>query len=104
MLTGSHRASSSSLLNFPKRLKGVRLFARKGNQQVCLIIIYKSIIPDHCLGVFLDNAMMLVPIPPWSEDDMNEYFKTAAQDAVAHGLTSIHDAEAKPEMIAFYKK
>ncbi|KAF9492457.1 amidohydrolase 3 [Pleurotus eryngii] len=55
-------------------------------------------------GIFVDNAMTLVPIPPWSEKDMDNYFKTAMADALAHGLTSIHDADSQPEAIAYFKK
>ncbi|KAF7420821.1 hypothetical protein PC9H_011339 [Pleurotus ostreatus] len=55
-------------------------------------------------GIFVDNAMTLVPIPPWSEKDMDNYFTTAMTDALAHGLTSIHDADSQPEAIAFFKK
>ncbi len=48
--------------------------------------------------------MSLVPIPPWSEKDMDSYFKTAMADALAHGLTSIHDADSQPEAIAYFKR
>lgn len=48
--------------------------------------------------------MTLVPIPPWSEKDMDNYFKTSMADALAHGLTSIHDADSQPEAIAYFKK
>ncbi|KAF4568169.1 hypothetical protein EYR40_010434 [Pleurotus pulmonarius] len=55
-------------------------------------------------GIFVDNAMSLVPIPPWSEKDMDNYFTTAMADALAHGLTSIHDADSQPESIAYFKR
>ncbi|KAJ8488240.1 hypothetical protein ONZ45_g14029 [Pleurotus djamor] len=55
-------------------------------------------------GVFVDNAMNLVPLPPYSEDDMKVYFETAMADALAHGLTSIHDAASPPAVIEFFKR
>ncbi|TFY78421.1 hypothetical protein EWM64_g5591 [Hericium alpestre] len=55
-------------------------------------------------GVFVDNAMALVPIPPWTEAQMAEYFDIAMRDALSVGLTSIHDAWSSPEAIQFFKK
>ncbi|KAL0952329.1 hypothetical protein HGRIS_006609 [Hohenbuehelia grisea] len=55
-------------------------------------------------GVFVDNAMALIPIPAWSEEQMSMYFDTAMRDALAHGLTSIHDAMATPNIIDFIKR
>ena len=52
----------------------------------------------------VDNAMLLIPKPPRSESQMQEYFDLAMKDALAYGLTSIHDADASPEMIHFIKK
>jgi predicted amidohydrolase YtcJ len=54
-------------------------------------------------GVFLDDAMDLVPKPPWSQMQMEEYFQTTMKDAVRHGLTSIHDAAVSPDAIEFFK-
>ncbi|KAJ2957051.1 hypothetical protein NUW54_g14628 [Trametes sanguinea] len=36
--------------------------------------------------------MSLVPIPRWSTAQMREYADRTVQDALAVGLTSIHDA------------
>jgi predicted amidohydrolase YtcJ len=55
-------------------------------------------------GIFIDNAMQLVPIPPYSEAQMQEYFAVTMKHALEYGLTSIHDAESSPTSIAFYKR
>ena len=52
----------------------------------------------------VDNAMDLIPNPPRSEAVMHEYFDLTMKHGLAHGLTSIHDAMATPEMISFFKK
>ncbi len=43
-------------------------------------------------GIFVDAAQSLVPVPKWSTEQMREYAERALKDAVAVGLTSIHDA------------
>lgn len=48
--------------------------------------------------------MELVPIPPFSEKQLTAYIERTLQDAVASGLTSIHDAGASPEVIRVFKK
>ncbi|RDB23930.1 putative amidohydrolase YtcJ [Hypsizygus marmoreus] len=55
-------------------------------------------------GIFVDNAMSLIPTPPWSDKLMSQFFDTAMTDALSHGLTSIHDADSKPDHIAFFQK
>ncbi|KAG6844297.1 hypothetical protein H0H87_008078 [Tephrocybe sp. NHM501043] len=55
-------------------------------------------------GVFVDNAMALIPTPEWTEERTNQFFQTTMKDALAHGLTSIHDAMSSPEQIQFFKK
>jgi len=55
-------------------------------------------------GIFVDNAMKLIPIPDWTEDDTAKFFDTTMKDALSVGLTSIHDAGSPPEAIAFFKK
>jgi hypothetical protein len=55
-------------------------------------------------GVFLDNAMTLIPYPPWTTAQHSEYFKTAMKDALSVGLTTIHDAFTSPEQVEFYKR
>lgn len=58
----------------------------------------------YVAGLMVDNAMSLIPNPPRSEGTMREYFDLTMKDALSHGLTSIHDAMATPEMISFFKK
>lgn len=55
-------------------------------------------------GVFVDNAMDLIPSQPFSEARAMEYFTRATGDALAVGLTSVHDAFSVPDEIQFYKK
>ncbi|KAG6911050.1 hypothetical protein DXG01_004564 [Tephrocybe rancida] len=55
-------------------------------------------------GIFVDNAMALIPIPEWTEERTNQFFETTMKDALAHGLTSIHDAMSSPEQISFFRK
>jgi len=55
-------------------------------------------------GIMVDNAMTLIPKPPWSDRQMKEYFDLTMKDALAHGLTSIHDADSSPRVISFFKR
>ncbi|PPQ66160.1 hypothetical protein CVT26_010883 [Gymnopilus dilepis] len=55
-------------------------------------------------GVFVDNAMSLIPIPPWTETQLSEFFDMTIQEALSFGLTSIHDADTKPAHIEFFRK
>lgn len=55
-------------------------------------------------GVFVDNAMNLIPIPSWSEKQITEFFDMTMKQALSFGLTSIHDADTKPAHIAFFQK
>jgi hypothetical protein len=55
-------------------------------------------------GIFVDNAMALIPRPKWTNDTMKRYFATTMKDALAHGLTSIHDAGTYPDHIQFFKR
>lgn len=48
--------------------------------------------------------MGLVPVPPFNEEQMTAFIERAMKDAVAAGLTSIHDAGASPEVIRIIKK
>jgi predicted amidohydrolase YtcJ len=66
-------------------------------------IIHVNLI-DICLGIMVDNAMTLIPKPPWSDRQMKEYFDLTMKDALAHGLTSIHDADSSPRVISFFKR
>jgi predicted amidohydrolase YtcJ len=55
------------------------------------------------LGVLLDNAQYLVPIPPPTQKDLEKQFNLVVEDALSHGLTSIHDAGFDPKSLEFYK-
>nr|GAT57888.1 amidohydrolase 3 [Mycena chlorophos] len=55
-------------------------------------------------GIFLDNAMTLVPSPPWTPDEYTDYFNAAVGEALKYGLTSVHDAATEPDSVAFLKK
>lgn len=56
------------------------------------------------IGIFVDNAMALIPKPTWTNQTLKQYFATAMKDAVSYGLTSIHDAGTYPDHIQFYKQ
>ncbi|KAJ7873422.1 amidohydrolase family-domain-containing protein [Mycena leptocephala] len=53
-------------------------------------------------GVLLDNAQELLKTPPLTEDDLVQRFKLAMDDALAYGLTSIHDAGLDPTSLDFF--
>ena len=43
--------------------------------------------------------MAIVPVPAATKAQLREYFDGAVRDALAVGLTSIHDATTEPHMI-----
>ncbi|KAF7315179.1 Amidohydrolase 3 [Mycena indigotica] len=55
-------------------------------------------------GIFLDNAMALIPNPPWSSDQYLDFFNAAVSEALKYGLTSVHDAATDPASVAFLKE
>lgn len=55
-------------------------------------------------GIFVDNAMSLVPIPEWSEEAMTRFFELTVNEALSYGLTSIHDADSQIKYIKVFKK
>ncbi|KAJ7189665.1 amidohydrolase family-domain-containing protein [Mycena pura] len=55
-------------------------------------------------GVFLDNAQELLKMPPLTEDDLVQRFTMAVNDALAYGLTSVHDAGLDPASLAFFTR
>ncbi|KIK09545.1 hypothetical protein K443DRAFT_671448, partial [Laccaria amethystina LaAM-08-1] len=55
-------------------------------------------------GIFVDNAMNLIPIPHWTENQISDFFDATIKEALSHGLTSIHDADSKLDHLAFFKK
>ncbi|KIY48515.1 amidohydrolase 3 [Fistulina hepatica ATCC 64428] len=54
-------------------------------------------------GIFIDNAMDLIPRPPWTEHQIKEYFDATIRTALSFGLTTLHDAGSSPEHISFFK-
>ncbi|KAL0570468.1 hypothetical protein V5O48_011495 [Marasmius crinis-equi] len=55
-------------------------------------------------GVFLDNAINLIPLPTWSDAKLEEYFDITMAQALQYGLTSVHDADTLPHMREFFVK
>lgn len=56
------------------------------------------------VGVLVDSAMGLIPVPPPSEAQMTEQLERAVRDALAVGLTSVHDAAVNGRMLDVFKK
>ncbi|KAI0077692.1 hypothetical protein K474DRAFT_1661475 [Panus rudis PR-1116 ss-1] len=55
-------------------------------------------------GIFIDNAMGLVPIPPPTPERLESYAYFAMQKAAEVGLTNVHDASSMPpNVIEVYK-
>ncbi|KAF9078440.1 amidohydrolase family-domain-containing protein [Rhodocollybia butyracea] len=54
-------------------------------------------------GIFLDNAQSLIYVAPPEEDNFAR-FKFTVEDALANGLTAMHDAGFLPETLEFYEK
>ena len=55
-------------------------------------------------GIFVDAAQSLVPVPKWSRQQMREYADRAIKDALAVGLTSVHDAATSVEEFELFKQ
>ncbi|KAJ7072616.1 amidohydrolase 3 [Mycena amicta] len=55
-------------------------------------------------GIFVDNAMTLIPSPPWTPDQYLDFFNAAVTEALKYGLTSVHDASTDPAAVAFFKE
>ncbi|KAI9571870.1 amidohydrolase family-domain-containing protein [Boletus coccyginus] len=55
-------------------------------------------------GIFVDNAMAIVPVPAPTKAQLLDHFERTVRDAHAVGLTSIHDAATEPHAIEFYKE
>ncbi|KAF9562894.1 hypothetical protein CPC08DRAFT_706411 [Agrocybe pediades] len=55
-------------------------------------------------GIFVDNAMSLIPIPPWTHDQISSFFDVTMKEALSYGLTSIHDADTKPAHVEFFRE
>lgn len=48
--------------------------------------------------------MALIRSPPWTFEQMESYLEIATRDALAVGLTSVHDAAATPEFIEVFQR
>lgn len=48
--------------------------------------------------------MSLVPIPKWSEWQMRDYAERTVKDALAVGLTSVHDAATSLQEFDLFKR
>ncbi|KAF8178565.1 amidohydrolase 3 [Mycena galopus ATCC 62051] len=55
-------------------------------------------------GIFVDNAMTLIPTPRWTAEQYSDFFHTATAEALKFGLTSIHDAATDPDAVEFFKR
>ncbi|KAJ6535556.1 amidohydrolase family-domain-containing protein [Mycena capillaripes] len=53
-------------------------------------------------GMLLDNAQELLKLPPLTEGDLEQQFAAAVGDALAYGLTSVHDAGLDPASLDFF--
>ncbi|KAF9041749.1 amidohydrolase 3 [Hymenopellis radicata] len=58
----------------------------------------------EAVGVFLDNAQLLMDDPVLTDLDYERRFSVTVQDAHRHGLTSLHDAKSDFQMIDFFKR
>ncbi|KAF6755157.1 amidohydrolase family-domain-containing protein [Ephemerocybe angulata] len=55
-------------------------------------------------GVFFDSAQNLIEMPSISGEELSRRLHMAARDALALGLTSLHDAGFKPESMEAFKR
>ncbi|KAF5331349.1 hypothetical protein D9611_011855 [Ephemerocybe angulata] len=55
-------------------------------------------------GVFFDAAQNLIEMPSISDEELSRRLHLAARDALALGLTSLHDAGFKPESMDAFKR
>lgn len=76
-----------------------------GSPKVCIPShFYATITTEAFLtGVFLDNAQDLVAQPELTESDLKKRFTIAAEDALAAGLTKVHDAGFHPSSLALFR-
>lgn len=56
------------------------------------------------IGVFIDNAQDLVKKPTLTDIDLERRFAITIENAIANGLTSIHDAGFDPISLEFFKR
>jgi predicted amidohydrolase YtcJ len=58
----------------------------------------------HPTGVFVDNAIGLIRVPPPTAEQTRRALDLAMQECVAKGITSFDDAGVGPETIGLYKE
>jgi len=73
-----------------------------GNTLNCFGIVISHLV--LLTGIFVDNAMDLIPIPPWSGTQVAEYADLTIRTAISYGLTSIHDADMMMEHLDLFKR
>jgi hypothetical protein len=56
------------------------------------------------IGVFIDNAQELIKKPALTDSDLERRFAVTVNNAIASGLTSIHDAGFDPMSLEFFKR
>jgi predicted amidohydrolase YtcJ len=59
---------------------------------------------ELALGVFLDNAQALIRRQQWTRKDMQTRFDITVRDALANGLTSVHDMMLWPPWADFFQR
>ncbi|CAA7270285.1 unnamed protein product [Cyclocybe aegerita] len=55
-------------------------------------------------GVFIDSAQDLIYRPPPTDEVLSRRFEITVRNALAVGLTSLHDAGFKPDSLAFFRR
>ncbi|KAF8883070.1 amidohydrolase family-domain-containing protein [Gymnopilus junonius] len=55
-------------------------------------------------GVFMDSAQDLITRAPLTDEEMEQRFQRTVKEALAVGLTSLHDAGLQPDSLAFFKR
>lgn len=92
-----------------RRLKGASFSAtRLDNQQVLTVVHSYNRYADNSVsqGVLLDNAQELANAqrsePTYEQ--LEQRFNLTVQDAIKHGLTSIHDAGFDPISLRFFRR
>ncbi|KAJ3502166.1 hypothetical protein NLJ89_g9011 [Agrocybe chaxingu] len=55
-------------------------------------------------GVFIDSAQDLISRPPPTNEELSRRFEITVRNALAVGLTSLHDAGFKPDSLAFFRR
>lgn len=109
MRCGCRRLFFTKWSRYLRRSKGALFPAtRPGNQQVLTIVHSWNRCADNSAsqGVLLDNAQELANAqrsePTYEQ--LEQRFNLTVEDAVKHGLTSIHDAGFDPISLRFFRR